>query len=1422
MNNHYDVGMVGVWFGANYGSLINGYAIFKVLKNLGKSVLLINKHSAVPDGWNNIINSPVVKSFVEEFYSDDEVTPLMPFDDLRKLNDICDCFLAGSDQIWSFWLNRTFNYSFMLNFADDHKKKISFGTSFGPKNDTTPPEQYPIVKNLLDRFDAISVREQSGANICRDRYSIKADVTVEPVFCLTIDEYCEIAERSEINETEPYILTYILDPTPEKIEAVKCYCDLRGMKSINILDCNPSNYVNARKISDLPNTLEYPKVEDFIKLYLNSWFVITDSFHGTCFSMIFNKPFLAIANLGRGIDRFTYLLGKFGLLDRLVNDPKNIPLDENYFSPIDYNRINELIAKERKSSVNWLKNVLETPKEKLPSIILPASVAQAVKPEICTGCGACASICPTAAIAMLPDSEGFLKPMIDSGKCNRCGLCVKKCIAINPARKNFPSPECWAMMANDEIRKMSSSGGMFTVAAEHIINLGGYVCGAAYRVDFSVEHIIVHDINELYRLRGSKYIQSRADDAYPEVKKLLEGGASVLFTGMPCQVAGLYSYLGKEYENLYTIDLLCHGITSFKVFEKYKKDVLGERELTRLEFKAKEPWGWHAGVNAYFTDGTKYSQPLESDPYYIAYLNSISKNTACGACSVNRLPRQGDMTIGDFWGIAKYDTSMFDNKGTSVVLLNSEKGKKLFGELREKMASSKQEPLNVAIGGNHSIEHPYPLNKNRRAFFENFDKLPFEALASGCFKNRLYEQWYMELIKTVPKEDHEFYYIAKLAAENSKGRKIVTWIRSAKFERILKQYFGLTVAFGVTMRKEAVQGDYIRNFSELKGKCGQYYIVSLDRAYDEESFRMLTSFGYKEIADFVYRCFKPIVLENYDLSKGNYYDRYGNTIEGFNAVLGKVVFRGFNNHIVLGKNIPTAGNLSFDFCANGYVEIGENTRFNDICKIEQKGFNGASYICIGADCRFTNFLFRLFNDINDSSIRVGDFCTFERNLEFHANSGKKIIIGRDCMFSHDIDLWSGDGHSIFDVKTGENINSIYENQPVHRNQIVIGEHVWVGKGTFIMHGTNIGNGSIVGAKSVVKGFFPNNCSIAGNPASQVRSDVAWSRDLITDDIGRCGSAQYVWGYAQLTSSAKPAISGLNVLVIGGTRFMGICLVNELINLGNRVTIATRGKTRDSFGMKVSRIVMDVSDAESVKCALNGKYFDVIFDNLAYCSKYADNVISNVKCGKYVQLSSIESYLNLSPDTKENAFDPYDLPLELCNVDVGYQKGKRQAEALVYQKYKNIPAVTIRIPYVTKTDRLYYYCKNIVKQIPMNIADTAHGFTFIRDSEVGKFLPWIAAQNFSGPINLASEGSVTIREILDYIEKKTLKKAVIDTDNGAKSPFHEFNENTFSLNMDKAKNLGYHTSNLHDWFWKLMDEYIARAVREGGDGDKSNK
>lgn len=1410
MKEHYDICVTGFWYAYNYGSILNGYSTYSLFKEMGKEVLMLQKPNA-PES-DSEITTGFNTHFVKKYYDSEDISPVLAYDSLDKLNDICDCFCAGSDQIWNY--NLSFREKMYLPFAKKDKRLISFSTSFGHKIDKTPDSAKPRVRSYLERYSAISVREQFDVDILKHNYGINATLLFEPVFCIDKKYYLDLAANSEFDGTQPYMLAYILDPTPQKREAIKYYCKKTGLKAFIFLDGNINARAKNKGLMDLPDMLENPGVEDFLKAFMNASFVITDSFHGSAFSIIFNKPFLSIGNPGRGLERFNDLLGRLGMIDRFVGDPNNIPHDEKYLAPIDYTDVNRIISEEKEHAVQWLRNAINTPVEKLPSIILPKTVVQKLDMSRCIGCGACAEVCPTSVIDMLPNERGFYNPVINKDKCIYCGKCTSKCIALNPQHKNTLQPQCYAIMANDNVRKISSSGGMFTLAAEYVLTLGGYVCGAAFTSGFEVEHIVIDNLEELDRLRGSKYIQSQAGRIYPKIKELLEHDKYVLFTGMPCQVAGLYSYLGKEYEKLYTIDLLCHGITSQKVFDKYRDEVLEKRKkrLTDIKFKAKEPWGWHAGVNAFFSDGSNYAEPLERDPYYIAYLNSISKNTACGSCPVNQLPRQGDITIGDFWGIEKFDPALNDGKGTSVVLVNNAVGEELLQKSCETAILLKDVPLKIAIDGNHCIEHPYPLNKNNKVFFDNFDILPFDALAIGCKENRLYEQLYIELIKTVPKEDMEYYYLAKAAAENSHGRQIVTWIRSGIFERILEKYFGLNVAFGVSVRKEVLKKDYIADFSSLKGQSGRYYLVSLDRTYDAEVYKTLREMGYSETKDFIFRQHKPVVLENLNLSNGNYYDGYGNTVEGFGVTVGKIVFRGWNNHIVLNKNLPTAVNLSFDMCSNGYVEIGESTRFNAANRIEMIGYNGFSSLRIGKNCRFIDSLFRFFNNNHISSILIGDNCTFETNLDVHVNSGKKLVMGKDCMVSHNIHMYAGDGHSIFDVKTGKNINSLYENLSSTKNQIVIGNHVWVGYGAFIMHGTNIADGSIVGAQSVVKGTFPNNCSIAGNPAKIVRRDCAWSHVMVATDMYRqCGGSQYV----SLTSNANAPISGHNVLVVGGTRFMGVQLVQELINRGNNVTIATRGNKKDSFGMRINRIKMDVSDAESVKAALNGRYFDVVFDNLALDSTNVYNLLSNVKCGKYIQLSSIAAYRTRVVDMKESEFDPYKITAEIKRIQPDYTSseyslGKRLAEAIVYQRFGNIKTITVRIPYVTRTERLYYYCKNVINQVPMNISDISKGFTLVRDTEVGKFLPWIAAQDYTGPINLASEGLVTIKMILDYIEAKTGQAAIIDIVKGSKSLF---NEKTFSLNLDKAKTLGYRTSNINDWFWKLMDEYINRALRE---------
>ncbi len=1115
----YDIGVLGLWPGCNYGSVATYYALNQVLTSMGKSVLMIDK----PILSNRDIELKMTHSrrFAMEHYN---ISEQYHPNELYKLNQICDAFVIGSDQVWNYGISKNFGKIFYFDFVEEEKKKIAYAVSFGHGVDFAPPEERKVIAEYMAKIDGISVREADGVRLCRDEYGIKAEQVLDPVFLADPQIYQPIIEKSTAHETEPFLAAYILDPTPEKREAILHLSQkLGGIKIINLLDGMPGTFEKNSQLTDLPNCIEDLQVEDWLYYLSHAEYVITDSCHGASFAIIFNKNLTAITNKRRGFSRFKSLFDLFEIQSHLVTDPKAIIDNGRLLEPIDYNRVKEIMDNQRTRCRAWLSSVLDEPKQPLESLrkrnivgeqlnknqTKPKAITSVLDMKQCTGCGACENICSVDAITMTENKEGFLNPVLNSGKCVNCGLCSKKCIALNPEYKNVSEPKCFAMMADDDTRFISSSGGMFTVAAEYVLDKGGYVCGAAYTDNFEVEHIIISDKSQLSLLRGSKYMQSHTRHIYKDVKSLLEDGKLVLFTGMPCQVAGLYAFLGKDYDNLYTIDLLCHGITSSKVFEKYHKDVLDGKPLSRLEFKAKEPWGWHAGVNAYFTDGTTYSKPLESDMYFIAYLKSIAKNTTCGTCGVNRLPRQGDLTIGDFWGIPQTDPGMYDKKGTSVVLVNNEKAQKFFDILKLRMKAVKEEPLASAIRHNLIIKQPYKLHKNREAFFENFDKLDFSSLTMGCYNNDFHIRLSHKISQTVPDDEQELYYLAKTVADNAKGRKIITWIHSSEFERILNKHFGLTVSFGLTKRKEAVRENSIRYIDCVKNAASSYYIVGIEAECNTENENLLKQYGFSEIRDYVFRKHNPIVLDNYDCSKGNYSDIYGNTIEGFNTVIGRVVFRGGNNHIVIGKETNCI-NLEFDLTANSSIHIGGKCRFTSKNRFQTRGYNGYSDIHIMDQCRFTNALFRLYNNEHTSSILVNPLCTFESDIEFHANSGKKIVIGRDCMFSHDIDLWAGDGHSIFDLKTGENINSDYDKLPDYRNQIVIGEHVWIAKGVFIMHGTSIGNGSIVGAKSVVKGKFPNNCSIAGNPSSIVRTDIAWSRDMVATDIHKqCGGEKYV-------------------------------------------------------------------------------------------------------------------------------------------------------------------------------------------------------------------------------------------------------------------------------------------------------------------------
>lgn len=331
-----------------------------------------------------------------------------------------------------------------------------------------------------------------------------------------------------------------------------------------------------------------------------------------------------------------------------------------------------------------------------------------VSTDICTGCGACKNICPTLAITMEYDSEGFFSPVINAKKCINCGQCERICPALHPKYTNNSTPKTYAVWASDELRKVSSSGGVFSVLAEYVLNKGGYVCGAAYDEELNLNHIIINSKKDLPALRGSKYLQSNTCDCFKRIKELLLKNNYVLFCGVPCQVAGLNNFLGnKTYENLITIDLLCHGGAAPMVFKRYLKECYPGKKISDYKFRDKK-YGWVASANAYFTDGTEYHGQRDSDLFFRAFNSCYAARKSCGTCKASALPRQGDFTLGDFWGCKAYDPSFDDGKGTSLVFANNKRADKLLHEIRSQFQLFKEIELDyILTKTGQPLSHPF-------------------------------------------------------------------------------------------------------------------------------------------------------------------------------------------------------------------------------------------------------------------------------------------------------------------------------------------------------------------------------------------------------------------------------------------------------------------------------------------------------------------------------------------------------------------------------------------------------------------------------------------------------------------------------------------------------------------------------------------
>lgn len=359
--------------------------------------------------------------------------------------------------------------------------------------------------------------------------------------------------------------------------------------------------------------------------------------------------------------------------------------------------------------------------------------------NLCTGCGACCNICTHECITMIQDSNGFRRPAINDANCINCGMCQRYCPVNhnNETKKNpneTPTPYAYINPKTDVI-KDSSSGGAFSAFAEYIISLGGAVFGAAYDCDFHVEHECITSTDSLARLRGSKYVESDLKDSFTQVKSYLDKCIPVLFTGTPCQIAGLYASLHyKEYGNLYTMELLCHGVPSAKVFDEYITWLQKTKgKITSYSFRDKSKWGWgNWGSYSYIDHNSgkmkKVLFPVVSDYYYSLYFKENNFRESCYRCPYANLERAADITVGDFWGIEKVNPNLPSQNGVSVITVNTKKGSNLF-----KMSKCADNSIPVKIDDvirfNPTITRATVRPESRNNFYVQFNRLGFEKTA---------------------------------------------------------------------------------------------------------------------------------------------------------------------------------------------------------------------------------------------------------------------------------------------------------------------------------------------------------------------------------------------------------------------------------------------------------------------------------------------------------------------------------------------------------------------------------------------------------------------------------------------------------------------------------------------------------------------
>lgn len=652
--------------------------------------------------------------------------------DFDALNDNYGIFVCGSDQIWSPTL---FNARYYLDFVHSHKKRVAYAPSFGVE-EIADQDITETIRRHIKRFDHISVREERGARLIEGIIGQKPPVLVDPTLLLHAEEWRKYAAPEE--KRSPYILCYFIGEKEAHWKHVQKLAQKAKLETCIIPMHQKDYYRNGHIIKGKGPA-------EFLSLVKNASLVCTDSYHGMIFAIVFSIPFFVYKRFSdkdkRSQNSRVYsLLNRLQLRERMITDYRRV--SKEMFS-YDYEITHDILRKEREKSIDYLRAALSKTDtgnikyEQLKANSVPTGKIYGEK-QNCCGCAACFNACPVQAIQMEPDVYGFRYPTINEDVCIGCGLCKKVCAFQNGVIMGSEPIATFAVVNKDvQIIKNSSSGGAFGALASLVIGKGGVVFGCAFNTVLEPEHILIDNLEDLYRLQGSKYVQSNINDTLAKAKKYLEEGMYVLFTGTPCQVAGLSSYLGRDYENLITADLVCHGVPSDALFKDYicfMEKKLGGK-ITRFMFRDKVK-GWGEQGRIIYTKNGRTKEKLVR-PYFSSYYGYFLRGNicreSCYACKYACGIRQGDFTLGDYWGVKKVHPQIDKKNGVSLLLANSKKGMGLIEEMKQYLDMT-MSSFNQAQAYNKQLNAPVTKCDERDYILKLWFEQGYKAVAKIYFK----------------------------------------------------------------------------------------------------------------------------------------------------------------------------------------------------------------------------------------------------------------------------------------------------------------------------------------------------------------------------------------------------------------------------------------------------------------------------------------------------------------------------------------------------------------------------------------------------------------------------------------------------------------------------------------------------------------